>query len=157
MKPTRILLADDHEIIRRGLRAILETDETFEIAGEAVDGQDAIEKAARLKPDLVVLDISMPIIDGLEATRRIVRDTPNIKVLVLTVHDSDTVATRALQAGARGYVLKSDAGRELLVAVDSVRQGKPYFTSKVAEMVLRGLRHDNTVPGKSDADSDGCK
>jgi len=157
MKPTRILLADDDEIVRRGLRAILETNETFEIAGEAVDGQDAIEKAARLKPDVVVLDISMPIIDGFEATRRIVQDTPNIKVLVLTVHDSVTVATRALQAGARGYVLKSDAGRELLVAVDSVRQGKPYFTSKVAEMVLRGFPRDNMVRGKSDADSDGCK
>ena len=137
MKTTRILLADDHEIIRRGLRAILETDETFEIAGEAVDGQDAIEKAARLKPDVVVLDISMPGVDGFEATRRIVRDTPNIRVLVLTVHDSDTVATRALQAGARGYVLKSDAGSELLMALESVRQGKSYFTSKV-EMVLRG-------------------
>ena len=150
MKTTRILLADDHEIIRRGLRAILETDETFEIAGEAVDGQDAIEKAARLKPDVVVLDISMPGVDGFEATRRIVRDTPNIKVLVLTVHDSDTVATRTLQAGARGYVLKSDAGSELLVALDFVRQGTPCFTSRVAGLVLRGFRRD-MVAAKSDA------
>src|SRR5712671_2338978 len=143
MKPTRILLADDDEIVRRGLRAILETNETFEIAGEAVDGQDAIEKAARLKPDVVVLDISMPGVDGFEATRRIVQDTPSAKVLVLTVHDSDTVATRALQAGARGYVLKSDAGSELLVALDFVRQGKPYFSSKVAAMVLRDQKFTN--------------
>jgi DNA-binding NarL/FixJ family response regulator len=155
VKPTRILLADDHEIVRRGLQAVLETNPAFEIVGEAVDGQDTIEKAARLKPDVVVLDISMPRIDGFDAVRRIVRQKPDIKVLVLAAHESDTMATRALQAGAQGCILKSDSGREVLMAVESVRQGKPYFNLKVAEMVLRGFRQDNGVARNGNGSSGG--
>jgi DNA-binding NarL/FixJ family response regulator len=118
MKPTRVLLADDHEIVRKGLRSLIDGRPEFEIVGEAINGRDAIEQATRLKPDIVILDLSMPEISGLEATSQILKNVPQTEILVLTIHDSENMATAALQAGARGYVLKSDAGRELLNALN---------------------------------------
>src|SRR5262245_29034633 len=122
MKPTRVLLVDDHEVVRKGLRALIDSRPEFEIVGEAVNGRDAIEKTTRLRPDVVILDLSMPEMSGLEATRQIVKTVPQTQVLVLTIHDSENMASAALQAGARGYVLKSDAGRELLTALTSLRE-----------------------------------
>ena len=138
MTKVRILLADDHEIVRRGLRALLETRQDWEICAEATTGREAVDQAIQHKPDVVVLDISMPELNGLEAARQITKAVPQAQVLILTMHDSEELVQELLNAGARGYVLKSDAGRELVAAVDAVRQHKPFFTSRVSEMVLDG-------------------
>jgi len=138
MAPFRILLADDHEVVRAGLRALLEEQSGWEVVAEAVDGRDAVEKATKLKPDVVVIDIAMPSLNGLEAVRQIVKTLPNAKVLVLTMYDSDPLIQQVLQAGARGYLLKSDAGRDLVSAIDALRRNKTFFTPKVSQMVLEG-------------------
>jgi len=138
MAPFRILLADDHEVVRTGLRALLEEQSGWEVIAEAVDGRDAVEKASKLKPDVVVIDIAMPSLNGLEAVRQIIKAVPDTKVLVLTMYDSDPLIQQVLQAGARGYLLKSDAGRDLVSAIDALRRNKTFFTPKVSQMVLEG-------------------
>ena len=142
----RILLADDHEVVRRGLFAILQNKSEWEVCGEAKDGIDAVEKAKRLKPDAVIIDIGMPNLNGLDATRQIVDALPQTKVLVLTLYDSDDMIQQVLNAGARGFLLKSDATRDLVAAVEALRRDKTYFTSKVAAMVLEGYLKGGT-PG----------
>jgi len=137
---TRILVADDHEVVRRGLQALLEAQPGWEVSGEAVDGREAVEKAKQLKPDVVIMDISMPVLNGLEATRQILKVNPHARVLILTMHESDQIVREVLDAGARGYILKSDAGRDLVGAVEALRRYNSFFTSKVAEMVLDGYR-----------------
>ena len=137
-KQIRVLIADDHEFVRLGLRELLEAGQGFAVCGEAFDGRQAVEKAQQLKPDVVVLDISMPGLNGLETTRQIVRKVSQAKILVFTVHESEELAASLLRAGAHGYLLKSDAGRDLLTAVESVHQCRPFFTSKVGRMVLEG-------------------
>lgn len=139
----RLLVADDHEIVRKGLRALLEAEPGWEVAAEAVDGKDAVEKAKQIKPDVAILDISMPLLNGLEAARQIMKTVAQTKVLVLTVHDSDPLIQQVLEAGARGYVLKSDAGRDLVTAVDALRRNKTFFTPKVAQMLLEGYLDKN--------------
>lgn len=139
----RLLLADDHEIVRRGLRALLEAESGWEVVAEAVDGRDAVEKAQHIKPDIAILDISMPSLNGLEAARQIVKSISQTKVLVLTMHDSDPLIQQVLEAGARGYLLKSDAARDLVAAVDSLRRNKTFFTPKVAQLVLEGYLDKN--------------
>ncbi len=140
MKTLRILLADDHDIVRRGLRSLLEGQRRWEVCGEAVNGRDAVKKAAQCKPDVVVLDISMPELNGLEAARQILKQRPRTEVLILTVHDSEQVVREVLEAGARGYVLKSDAERDLVVAIEVLGRHGSFFTSKVAQIVLEGFR-----------------
>lgn len=139
----RLLVADDHEIVRKGLRALLEAEPGWVVAAEAVNGRDAVEKAKQVKPDVAILDISMPLLNGLEAARQIVKSLEQTKVLVLTVHDADPLIQQVLEAGARGYMLKSDAGRDLVVAVDALRRNKTFFTPKVAQMVLEGYLDKN--------------
>ncbi len=136
MPPCRIFLADDHEVVRNGIRSILMTQPGWEICGEASNGREAVEKVAALKPDVIILDIGMPELNGLEATRQIIKAQETAKVLVLTVHESHQVVREVLDAGARGYILKSDAGRDLLVAVQALQRNKTFFTSKVAELML---------------------
>ena len=143
MGAVRMLIADDHEIVRRGLRALLEAQPGWEVAAEAADGRDAVEKAKLIKPDITILDISMPSLNGLEAARQIVKSVAQTKVLVLTMHDSDPLIQQVLEAGARGYLLKSDAGRDLVTAVDALRRNKTFFTPKVAQMVLDGYLDRN--------------
>ncbi|PYU29269.1 MAG: DNA-binding response regulator [Acidobacteria bacterium] len=138
MAPFRILLADDHEVVRAGLRALLEEQTGWEVVAEAADGRDAVDKASKLKPDAVVIDIAMPSLNGLEAVRQIMKAVPDTKVLVLTMYDSDPLIQQVLQAGARGYLLKSDAGRDLVSAIDALRRNKTFFTPKVSQMVLEG-------------------
>jgi DNA-binding NarL/FixJ family response regulator len=138
MAPFRILLADDHEVVRAGLRALLEEQQGWEVVAEAVDGREAVDKATKLKPDVVVIDIAMPSLNGLEAVRQIVKAVPHCRVLVLTMYDSDPLIQQVLQAGARGYLLKSDAGRDLVSAIDALRRNKTFFTPKVSQMVLEG-------------------
>src|SRR5262245_16662593 len=117
---TRILIADDHQIVRSGIRCILEGESDLEVCGEAVDGHDAIELAKQLKPDIVVLDFFMPKVNGLEAARQILRERPQQKILFLTVMDSEDVARKILEIGARGYVLKSDAAHDLVAGIRTV-------------------------------------
>ena len=138
MKAFRILLADDHEVVRHGLRALLEKRADWEICGEAVDGRDAMAKAAQLRPDLVILDIGMPNLNGLDAARHILADLPHTKILILTIDESDQVVRAVLSVGARGFILKSDAARDLVAAVDALQRHRTFFTSRVAELVLDG-------------------
>ncbi len=133
----RILVADDHEIVRKGLVNLLQS-RGWTIAGECGDGRQAVEKVEEFKPDLVILDIGMPNLNGLDATRQILRNNPQQKVLILTVTDTDQVVRDVLQAGARGFVLKSDAARDLVAAVEAIEQNRTFFTSRVGEMVLDG-------------------
>jgi DNA-binding NarL/FixJ family response regulator len=139
MRPVRILIADDHEIVRRGLRALLETRSDWEIVGEAVTGRQAVEQAGKLSPDLVIMDLTMPEMNGLEATRQIRASVPDAQILILSVHDSEQLVREVLEVGARGYVLKSDAGRDLIAAVEALCQQKVFFTAKVSEMVMEGF------------------
>jgi DNA-binding NarL/FixJ family response regulator len=140
----RILVADDHEVVRRGLCALLKARPDWEVCGEAANGREAVEKATKLKPDVAILDIGMPNLNGWEATRQILKAVPQTKVLILTLHDSDQVVKEVLNAGARGFLLKSDAGRDLVAAVEALRRGRTYFTPKVASMVLDGYLRRNT-------------
>jgi DNA-binding NarL/FixJ family response regulator len=136
MTPLRILIVDDHAVVRRGLRSLLESQPDWEIAGEAATGREAVGLAKRLKPDIIVMDLSLPELNGLDATRQILKESPRSEVLVLTMHHSEELARNVLQAGARGYVLKSDADQSLIAAIESLRQHKPFLTSTVTEFVL---------------------
>jgi len=144
--PFRILVADDHEIVRRGLVALFDSEPGWEVCGEASDGRQTVEKAQELKPDVVVLDIGMPSLNGLETTRLLKKILPRTKVLILTLHESEQMIREVLDAGAMGFLLKSDAARELVAAVDSLRQNRTYFTTRVASMVLSGYLNKNGVP-----------
>lgn len=138
MGTLRVLVADDHEVVRKGLRSILEEQPGWEVAGEACDGRQAVEKAKALRPDVSVVDVSMPGLNGLEATRQMLKNDAESKVLILTMHESDPLIREVLDAGARGYLLKSDASRDLVNAVEAIRLNKTYFTARVAQMVLDG-------------------
>jgi len=150
MPTLKLLLADDHEVVRKGLRSILETQRDCEVVGEAADGRQAVALVKELNPDIVILDISMPLLNGLEATRQILKMRPQTKVLVLTVHEADPLIRDVLDAGARGYILKSDAGRDLVSAVESLRRNKTFFTSRVSQMILDGFLRGDSRPAASD-------
>ena len=139
MTPLRIVIVDDHAVVRRGVRALLESHPGWEVSAEGSTGREAVELVKRLHPDVVVLDLSLPELNGLDATRQIVKESPSTEVLVLTMHHSEQLARDVLQAGARGYVLKSDADQNLIAAVESLSQHKPFLTSKVTEFVLEGF------------------
>jgi DNA-binding NarL/FixJ family response regulator len=136
MKTVRILVADDHEVVRQGLRRLLEGRPGWEICGEAGSGREAVEKAKQLKPDVVVLDYSMPGLNGAEATRQIIARVPRAEVLILTMHGSEELIRGALEAGARGYVLKSDASQDLISAVNALIEHKAFLSSGAAGPVL---------------------
>jgi DNA-binding NarL/FixJ family response regulator len=135
----RILIADDHEVARGGIRSLLESHPGWDVCAEAKDGRDAVELATSTKPDLVLLDIGMPNLNGLEAARQILATNPNVAILILTMHDSDNVIREVLRAGARGFLLKSDAGRDLVAAVEALESQKTFFTPRVSQMVLDGF------------------
>jgi DNA-binding NarL/FixJ family response regulator len=138
MTPVRILIADDHEVVRQGVRAILERETGWVVCAEASSGREAVAKALDLRPDIVVLDISMPELNGLEATRQIVRDVP-ARILILTVHESDQVVTEVLDAGAHGYVLKADAGRTLVEAIRALLRHQEFLTERVNVAAAGGM------------------
>lgn len=142
MSRTRILVADDHDVVRQGVRALLETRSDWEICGEAVNGREAVEAAARLVPDIVVMDITMPELNGIDAARQILRAAPRTEILILTMHQSEQLIREVVNAGARGYVLKSDAGRSLVSAVQALSQHEPFLTSQVTEVVLERYRQE---------------
>jgi len=146
--PVRILVADDHAVVRRGLRALLQAHTGWEVCGEAATGRETVEKVKQLKPDVVVLDISMPELNGLDAARKILKEAPQTEVLVLTMHSSEELASEVLRAGARGYVLKSDADTDLVTAVEALLQHKPFLSSNVTEFVLDRYLKDSSRPGE---------
>ena len=135
----RILIADDHELIRKGLAATLSEVPGWTVVAQAGNGRQAVELAQSTHPDIVILDMTMPELNGLEATRQILAARSGARVLILTAHESDQLVREVLNAGAQGYVLKSDAGRALVTAVEALLDGRPFFTSKVARIVLDGF------------------
>lgn len=132
----RILIADDHAILREGIKELLIKKPEFEVVGEAADGADAVHMANALKPDVVLLDISMPNLDGLAATREIKKKHPDIKILILTIHDSEEYIYQILKYGADGYVLKEAAYEELIMAIESVARGKKYLSPSISSDVI---------------------
>jgi DNA-binding NarL/FixJ family response regulator len=138
-KKLRILVADDHELVRRGIRGLLRVRRGWTVVGEAANGREAVEIANKLKPDVAILDISMPDLDGLQATRQIREATPNTQVVILTMHESDQMVRRVLDAGALGYVLKSDLAAHIVKAVKVVSTRKLFLTPRVSEIVLKGF------------------
>lgn len=142
MRKRRILLADDHGVVRKGLRFLLESEPGLEVVGEAADGRQAVDLAAELKPDIIVMDIAMPRLNGIEATRQIVRDRPETAVIMLSMHSDEEYMVRTLAAGAKSYLLKDSAEGELVQAIHSVSDGKPYFSPAIAKTLLEDyVRH----------------
>ena len=135
----RILLADDHDLMREGIRSMLESHSNFEVCAEAKDGIEAAEKALEYRPDVVILDVTMPKMNGLEASRRITKQLPETQVLIFTIHDSEDMVRETLDAGAHGYVLKSEAPTHLAAAVEAVAQRDLYFSSGISNFVIDSL------------------
>jgi two-component system response regulator NreC len=135
-KKIRVVLADDHRMMREGIRALLERQKDIEVVGEAADGREAVRLAAQLSPDVVVMDVSMPLLNGIEATRQIRRDSPDVLVLILTVHESEDYVAQLLVAGASGYIIKRAAGDELINAIRAVDQGEAFLYPSVARVVI---------------------
>jgi len=141
MNQVRILIADDYEVVRRGMRCILEVIPHWKVVAEAATGREAVEKAAEFKPDIVLLDIGMPELSGLEAMRQILKNTPETKVLIFTEDESEDLARAALESGALGYLFKSATNQQLLAAVESLRQDRPYLAPSVSRMMLELYRN----------------
>src|SRR6267154_4721139 len=148
MDELRVLIADDHDLIRRGVRDLLAARSGWHVVGEACNGTDAVRKAVNLKPDVAILDFSMPELNGPEAAAQIAEKVPETAVVVLTMHDSEQVMREVLQSGARGLVLKSDADRDLLEAVEAVARKRHFFTMRLSELVLGGYLSGSAVKDK---------
>jgi DNA-binding NarL/FixJ family response regulator len=154
MAKLRILIGDDHTVVRQGLCKILEEQPAWEIVAQTSDGREAVQQALSLEPDVVILDIAMPLLNGIEATRQIVRRLPNTAVLILSMHADEAYITRAVQAGARGYLLKDSADTDLIRAVHAVSAGKSFFSPAVAKVMLDDyVRHlaDKGIVDRYDA------
>jgi len=136
MKKARVLLVDDHAILREGIKALLEKQENIEVVAEAANGREAVSKVVQFHPDVVVLDISMPLMDGLEATRQMKRESPDVKILVLTMHDDEEYFFQLLRAGASGYVTKRAVSRDLVSAIEAVYRGESFFCPSMARSLL---------------------
>ena len=149
MKKLRILLADDHIVMRSGLRALLDRQPNLEVVGESENGRETVALAASLKPDVVVMDVGMPILNGIEATQTIVTQNPTVAVVILSMHADESYVMRALKAGARGYLLKDSAAADLIGAIQAISQGKSFFSPKVsrilAEDYVRVLKQKGAV------------
>jgi len=151
-KSIRILIADDHAIVRRGLKALLATEKDMAVVGEAENGAEAVEKAAALAPDVILMDIVMPELDGIEATRRVTAERPETRVLVLTSFAADDKVFPAVKAGALGYLLKDSSPDQLLEAIRQVHRGEPSLEPSIARKVLQELSHPGGGAGKPTAD-----
>jgi DNA-binding NarL/FixJ family response regulator len=147
MSLLRILVADDHDLMRRGLRSMLETRPGWQICAEAHTGAEAVLKAQETKPDVAILDISMPEMDGLEAARQIKKSSAKTEILVLSMHYSDQLIQEILKAGARGYIMKSDSDRDLVRAVEALAHHKPFFTPLATELMLTNLNSPGSPSG----------
>jgi DNA-binding NarL/FixJ family response regulator len=147
MRNLRIVVADDHPLMRRGICDLLESEPDWKVVAEASNGREAVEAMTRSKPDVLVIDLAMPELNGLTATREILRALPKTEVVLLTMHNTEQVIREVLESGARGFVLKSDAGQNLVAAVKAVAAGKPFFTPNVADVVLKGYLRFNSKSG----------
>jgi two-component system response regulator NreC len=136
VKNIRILIADDHDIVRAGVRLLIEKQPGWEVCGEAANGREAVELAEKFQPHVAVLDITMPELNGLEAARQIKRRSPKVELVMLTAHDNENLVHQVFEAGARSYVLKTEAAKHLVPAVRSAYDHKPFFTSKVSEIIF---------------------
>jgi DNA-binding NarL/FixJ family response regulator len=152
MSVFRILVADDHDIVRQGIKAVLQSRADWEVCGEARDGRQAVALANELKPDIVVMDISMPNLNGLEATREILETNADQKILVMTIMETEAIVRAVLECGARGFLLKSDAVRDLVTAIEALQRKTTFFTPRVAQMILRGFL--NPTQSRSQAQPD---
>jgi DNA-binding NarL/FixJ family response regulator len=151
MKKIRILLADDHTILRNGIRALLEQEPDLEVVAEAEDGRAAVSLACQFKPDVAIIDIAMPLLNGLEATRQIKKILPGVRVLVLSMHDNEEYIRQVLEAGAMGYILKDAAARELISAIRSVYQGEAVLSPAITRLVIEDyLRWGGIRPAEKD-------
>lgn len=150
MVKIKVLLVDDHAILREGLKVLLALNEDIQVVGEAGDGEDGLARIQHLSPDVVVMDIAMPGMDGLEATRRIVSAYPKTKILILSQHDNERYILPVLRAGAMGYILKRAVGEELVTAIRTVYRGESYLQPSVAKMVLQNYQQTNEEPAKND-------
>ena len=146
MSNLKVLIADDHDVVRKGLRMLIEERPGWTVCAEARSGREAVDKASQLNPEVVVIDVSMPDLNGLEATRLIRKSCPKTEVLVITHQDSDEMAAEVIDAGARGYVLKSDSDQDLVHAVESLSRHKPFFTARVTEMFLANRADGAAAP-----------
>lgn len=150
MDELRVLLGDDHTVLRQGLRKILEDRRDWRVVAEAGNGRDAVREAIELNPDVAVLDIGMPLLNGIEATRQIIRRAPTVRILILSMHSDQAYVTQAVQAGARGYLLKESAGSELIAAIAAVVAGKSFFSPAVAQVVFDDYVRSLTQRGITD-------
>lgn len=139
MEKTRILIVDDHSVVRHGVRTLLGTHEGWEVCGEAATGAEAVEQVKLLKPDIVIMDISMPEMNGFEAIRRIHTAAPEVEILTLTMHDSEPMFRGVMEAGARGYVLKSDLDVRLIDAIQALSEHRAFFSPSVSQTILEGF------------------
>jgi DNA-binding NarL/FixJ family response regulator len=151
MKKVRILLADDHTVMRAGLRALLERQPNLEVVGEAGDGRQTVELAASHVPDVVVMDIAMPNLNGVEATRRMVSKQPTISVVILSMYSDESYVMRALEAGARAYLLKDSAVTDLIRAIEAISQGKSFFSPKIGRILAEEYVHALKQKGVADS------
>jgi DNA-binding NarL/FixJ family response regulator len=142
----RIVVADDHALMRRGICDLLESEPGWEVAAQATNGREAVDAVARVRPDVLVIDLAMPELNGLTAAREVLHAFPKVEIVLLTMHNTEQTIQEVLKCGARGYVLKSDAEQDLIAAVKAVSQGKPFFTPSVAEVVLKGYLRYNSNP-----------
>jgi DNA-binding NarL/FixJ family response regulator len=150
MKNIRILIADDHDLMRRGLKSLVESHLNWQVCDEAHTGREAVAKAEQTKPDVVILDICMPELNGLEAARSIRKASPNTEILILSVHYSDRLIREIVEAGVRGYIMKSDSDRDLIDALEKLANHKPFFTYKAAEMMLARFNHSGSRSGMNE-------
>ena len=148
--PIKVFLADDHAVVRDGLRLILETQEDITVVGEAADGRQAVDQVLKLKPDIVIMDIAMPELNGIEATQQILKTLPSVKVIILSMHSSTEHVSRALKAGALGYLLKESAGKEVVNAVKTVYLGHRYLCQQISESLIDDyIDLQEAAPGRS--------
>ncbi len=151
MKPIRILLADDHNVVRRGLRLLLESQPDFQVVAEAADGKQAVEQAEATRPDIIIVDIAMPNLSGIEAAQRICSLFPQTGIVVLSMHSDEAYVLRALKAGARGYLLKDSVEGDLIEAIKAVHQGKTFFSAEISRMLVEDYVREIRARGVEDS------
>src|SRR5258706_10701733 len=145
VKPLRILIADDHDLMRRGVKTLVESHTGWEVCGEATTGREAVTKVEELKQDVLIRDISMPALNGVEGARRVRKASANTEILILSMHSSDQLIRKIVDAGERGYIVKWDSDRDLITAVEALAKHKPFFTSQATEVILGSFNAGGTV------------